>query len=258
LSERIIKHARVGDRPVMMCGEDLRRLLEAHGRVSGRYADATAIERDVTAIIAAARDAATRIEAEARSRGYEAGLAEGREKASAEIRAESGPLREQAERLLREAEERARLMERDAAIRAAALLADARREYERILAEAEPAVVRLALCIARKIVARELKEHPEDSVIALAREALAQAATNEEVSLKVHPDDLEAVRARQGELLQGSDPSLNVRVEPDASVPRGNCIAQTSLGTIDARVETQFEELSRELGVDDTQQEHVP
>jgi type III secretion protein L len=146
------------------------------------------------------------------------------------------------DRTVREAVEEGR---RDGLARAAAALATAAAERDRLLARVEPEVVALALAVARKVLGEELAARP-DAVAALAARALAEARERREVVLRVSPPDAGAVRAAEGRLATVlARAPLVVREDP--ALRPGDVVVETEAGRVDARVETQLELLARAL-----------
>ena len=160
----------------------------------------------------------------ARKAGYEQGYAEGRADAEEAVR------REWASRL----EE------------AKALLEDAYRMKESIIQEAEPFLVELSVAIAGKIVDRELERNPE-WVIGLIRKALARRREQGVITLCVAPDQLAFVLAARDELEMAVDSQAELQIVPDPTVTDRGCVIRTSFGSIDARIDTQLEEIKKAL-----------
>jgi flagellar biosynthesis/type III secretory pathway protein FliH len=130
--------------------------------------------------------------------------------------------------------------------RAAAALTAAAAERDRLLASAEPELVRLALAVAGKVVAGELALAPE-VVARIAAEALAAARDRREVVLRVHPADAGLLRAEEPRLLEALSRARAVAVREDPAVGRGGVVVETEAGTVDARIETRLEALRRAL-----------
>lgn len=163
------------------------------------------------ALLAAAREEAERIRAEAREQGREAGRSE------------------LASELLR-------------------VTAAHEHAHDRALAALEPQAIAIALQAAKQLLAGEVTARPEQ-VRAIVAPLLARLRRARSLVLHVHPDDraalepwLEALR------IEGRLPS-QLSVETDAALTRGGCVLRSEIGTLDARVETQLAALARALGV---------
>ncbi len=120
--------------------------------------------------------------------------------------------------------------------------------FTRVIEQAKPQIVRLALRVAEKILRQKLDLTPE-AVVPMIDEALRslRAQQNMRVILRVHPDDrpiLESHRQRWMERLPWLG-SLDIVVDED--LPRGGCRIETDFGTVDASVETQIRVVERHL-----------
>ena len=105
--------------------------------------------------------------------------------------------------------------------------------------EAEAELVELAFAVAKRIVRRELGVN-RGAVTALVRSCMAEFPAVGVKRVLVHPDDLEMVR--------GAVPP-HVEAVADAGVPRGGAVLETDQGRLDARIETQLDEIA--LGLAD-------
>ncbi len=126
---------------------------------------------------------------------------------------------------------------------ASALIEEARREREEIIRSAEPEIIDLALALAEKIVNQQLDLDPSLLLDMLKGIQLGDAL--QEIVLRVHPDRLAYLQEREAQLNQ-LFPQAKIRVEGDPGIERG-FILDTQLGTVDARVTTQLEELEMAL-----------
>jgi type III secretion protein L len=193
------------------------RILKGAAPVAARRVDAAVFDADrrVRQMVAAAEEEARRIVAEAESARARA-LAEAADAGRAEGRAD-----------------------------AAAILARAAMERDRLLREAEHDVVRLALAVARKILGRDLAATP-GAVVDLAAAALAEARGRREVVLRVSPADGAAILGAE-ERLAAVLARAPLEIREDASLAPGAAVVDTEGGRIDARVETQLAAVARAI-----------
>jgi flagellar assembly protein FliH len=114
-----------------------------------------------------------------------------------------------------------------------------------LMAEAEPALIQLALASAQKIVAGM----PIDVALveAVVREALQHAEDTAEITIQVHPEDLALLHKHESPLLNGSAAGKTIRFSSSEEATRGGCLVQTRFGIIDARRETKQEQLQISL-----------
>lgn len=147
------------------------------------------------------------IERQARQEGYAAGLAEGHAAAR---------------QLLDE-----RLARLDALCVAVARPLD---DFDKATGQE---LARLAMVMARRVVARELQLDPALIVQAVREAAAALPSATRELRIAVHPDDLELLReldASETHWRFGADPALS----------RGDCMLESARSRLDARVETRL------------------
>jgi len=133
---------------------------------------------------------------------------------------------------------------REGQARAAAALAAAAAERDRLLRGAEHEVVEIAVAVARKVLGRELGRSRE-AVVDLAAAAVAEARSRRDVVLRVSPADAAAVRAADGSFAALS--RAPIRIVEDPSLAQGGVIVETEAGRIDARIEAQLEAIERAI-----------
>lgn len=151
---------------------------------------------------------------QARDTGLQEGSRKGREEAAAELK----PV---VERLAR----------------AAADLSNLR---DRVRRQAEADLVKLALAIAKRVMHRELAVDP-DAMQGIVRSALDRLQNREVDRLRVHPSHIGPVRSCLEDA--GRAPALEVVGDP--SLNCGDAVFETSLGELDASVESQLREIER-------------
>ena len=116
-----------------------------------------------------------------------------------------------------------------------------------ITAGVEVEIVKLAVEIARKIVEREITIDPEVAVTVVKR-SLDRLHDRAIAEVHLHPVDLSYVRAHQDRL--GFRGTLDLK--ENESVSPGGCIIHTDSGDIDARIESQIDEIANGLLSDGT------
>lgn len=154
--------------------------------------------------------------AEGREQGKREGLAEGEQRAAAQL----APLIQRLSRSIAEVSQTGTSIRR----------------------EAEAEVVRLSLAIARRILHRELSMDPA-ALIGIAKAALDTVDARELQKIRVHPEDV----ALLSEELKRSAMPKRVEVIGDATLERGAVIFETTRGELDASVGTQLSEIERGL-----------
>jgi flagellar assembly protein FliH len=120
-----------------------------------------------------------------------------------------------------------------------------------VLRQAEEDIITLAFQFTRKILQYEVREHYEVLATTLKR-ALEHVVEQNQVMVRVHPDDLQYATEIQEELRLALGDIKTLAMQGDMSVGRGGCIVESNLGTIDARIEAQFEELEQRFRMQHT------
>lgn len=119
-------------------------------------------------------------------------------------------------------------------------------QKEKIIAEAEPFLVELSIAVAEKVICGELGQKPEQ-VLEMAKKVLNRSRVYGTVTICVNPRYYELVQENRAQLLALLDGQAELAVCPDHSVQDGGCVIRTQMGSVDARVTTQLEEIKRAL-----------
>lgn len=183
-------------------------------------ADAQARARALVEDAAARADA---IAQDARKRGHEEGFAAGRTAAEREMS--------------------------DMVVTMRGLLEMARVERHKLIEEADPELVRLALGIAERVLHQQVALD-RGVVVEMAKTAISRLIERDSVTVRVNPADLERIREHREELVALGD-IRNLRIVEDKRVDRGGVVVDTQAGTIDARIKTQLEEARGVLHIEE-------
>jgi flagellar assembly protein FliH len=170
--------------------------------------------RSARRLVAAAEAEADRVREEARAVGHAEGFESGRSEALAQL-----------------APSVAAAVEALSAVRV--LEADASERVER-------QAVELALQVAERVVAGTIAASPE-RLFDIVRGALRAIIERERVTLLVHPEDLDLMRDGVAEVTGALGGIEHLEVQEERRVARGGAIVRTSLGEVDARIETKLE-----------------
>lgn len=114
-------------------------------------------------------------------------------------------------------------------------------EYETVF---EKIVINTAYELAKKIVQKEIEK--ETIVNENIKAAIAKIIGANEVRIKINPADVEHINDYSKGLLNAS--SFNkIKFEPDERIQPGGCLIETDIGNVDARINSQLEELRLKL-----------
>jgi flagellar assembly protein FliH len=111
-----------------------------------------------------------------------------------------------------------------------------------VLRGAEQQVLRLAMAIARRVLAREIAVD-RGLLLAMARIALERLGERTSAIIRLHPDDYAAIGTPRGE----ADANEHVQIVADPIVGRGGCLVQSDFGLMEVGLDAQFGELARTL-----------
>jgi flagellar assembly protein FliH len=113
------------------------------------------------------------------------------------------------------------------------LYASAARPLQVLDEQTEQTLARLAMAVARRVIAHELALSPELIVKAVRQAISALPASTRELRVYVHPDDLQ--------LLKDSTASeAHWKLFADPLLARGDCRLESERSRLDARVETRI------------------
>lgn len=111
-----------------------------------------------------------------------------------------------------------------------------------ITAGSETGMVELALQIAKKVVQREVMVDREIA-LTLVKTCLAKLHDRSVASVHLNPEDFAFVQARREKLgFRGG-----LELIEDTTISMGGCLVHTETGEIDARIESQFDEIAHGL-----------
>lgn len=112
--------------------------------------------------------------------------------------------------------------------------------------EAEIAIVKLSLSIARKLLDREIEVNP-DSVLSVARCALRKVVDSTKIKIRINPSDIKTVENHKDKILGQLGKNSAIRIESDGTIQRGGCIIETSFGDIEAQIDKQYQIIEQAL-----------
>lgn len=159
---------------------------------------------------------------EAREQGFQQGFEQGLVEAKAQIQKEYHEKIDQAEQLLLQAFE----------------------QKEAIISEAEPFLLELSTVIASQIIKQELESAPE-KLIELIQQHIHRVKEKESITVCVHPEDFEFIQSQRAHLAAIVNGDTEIKVIPDYTVSSKGCIIRTAFGSVDARIDTQIEEIKK-------------
>lgn len=117
---------------------------------------------------------------------------------------------------------------------------------DKIFRESEDEIINLVMLVARKVIIRETTQ--DRSILAgVVHHALADLSSREEITVRINPEDYLLVTSVGDELLQKELLNERLLLKPDPSVAAGFCMVDTAMGTIDASLDGQMDQIYRSL-----------
>ena len=125
-------------------------------------------------------------------------------------------------------------------------LTEACTSRDRYLAGNETALLKLAVRIAEKLIGEELRVAPE-AITGIVNEALRSVRRAKRFAIQVHPADEPSLEEGLSALRTPAGASREIEIILNPSLSRGDCIIETEIGVIDARLDTQLKNIERAL-----------
>lgn len=110
----------------------------------------------------------------------------------------------------------------------------------------ESDMVAFVIEIARQVVKTEVTQNPQ-VVTEVLHNALRRVTDKDHVRIRVSLADAAEVRGMREDLLNLMDGVKNLEIVDDRRIGQGGCVVETNAGTIDAKIETQMDEVERVL-----------
>lgn len=117
-------------------------------------------------------------------------------------------------------------------------------EYDSIMAGMEADMVELVLEAARKAVAAELVTNRK-VIIQLVRDALLNCSNKSGAVLKVSAPDYDYIAENADEFQAAADGADELEIRKDSAMKPGDCIIETSLGSVDAGAGTRLDKVEK-------------
>ena len=127
-----------------------------------------------------------------------------------------------------------------------ALVEEVRDHLSTLYKESEEAVLKFAFGVAEKIIRREVGLD-RGIVLGNIKESVRRVLGVERVTIRVHPGDLASVREKKSIIQANGDSIREIVVEADEGLNPGDCVLESEMGNIDARISTQLKQIENML-----------
>lgn len=156
--------------------------------------------------------------------GYEDGYKEGKEAAAQEMQTKLDSAIAKAEQTLFFAEQQAK----------------------DIIIGAERQIIDIAMAMVSKILAREVEENPM-VILPIVTAALNKVRDQEQIEIRVHPEEYNLLLQARKDLQMVVGREQALQIVADQTIAPGGCVIDTAYGSVDARIDTQFDTLRKAL-----------
>jgi flagellar assembly protein FliH len=110
----------------------------------------------------------------------------------------------------------------------------------------EESLLKLGVFITEKIISREIRQDVK-IVQKMVSNALAKVSHGGKINIRVHPQDLEIVKSMSLNEILPQGTGGEIAIDADNQVDRGGCMIETPGGIIDSRIKTQLDEIFQEV-----------
>lgn len=117
---------------------------------------------------------------------------------------------------------------------------------EKVLRESEDELLKLIIMVARKVILREVAQ--DRSILSnVVQNAVAGLSERDEIIVRLNPDDYALATTGRDDVLRKELISNRMSLKPDPTVLSGCCMIDTEMGTINAGIDAQLDEIYRRL-----------
>lgn len=208
LIQKKLEAAEIKAREIIQSSEEEKAAIIESARAEGENLRLSAIR--------SGEEEAENIKEEARKKGYDDGMAASLEKGD-EIKAAALKIREEAVQY-----------------------------KEELLESTEPEAVELILSLVRKLISDEVDINP-DVVLLLIKKGLRQAIMTGDIFVHIAKEDFEYALENKNAILSAVETMATIEFIEDIALSKGQCIIETSFGSINCNIDDQYKELKKNM-----------
>lgn len=117
---------------------------------------------------------------------------------------------------------------------------------DKVLRESEDELLNLIIMVARKVILREVSQ--DRGILSdVLQSAIAGLSERDEITVRLNPDDYALATTGHDDLLARELASDRMNLKPDPTVLAGCCMIDTEMGTINASIDAQLDEIYRRM-----------
>jgi flagellar assembly protein FliH len=117
---------------------------------------------------------------------------------------------------------------------------------EKVMRESEDELVKLIMMVARKVILREISLDRKilNSVV---QAAISDLTDRGDITIRLNPDDYILVTTGHEDFFRKELITERMQVKSDPAVQQGCCLVDSEMGTVDAGIDAQLDEIFRRL-----------
>ncbi len=119
-------------------------------------------------------------------------------------------------------------------------------ERSRVLNSIESDVINLVIEICEKILSKNLQDD-EENILSIVLKGLDSLNNSDSITVIVSEDDFNIVEMSKDRLLSMGSLIENIKIKKDVKMEKGDCVIETTNGSVDVGLKTQLEELESVL-----------
>ena len=117
---------------------------------------------------------------------------------------------------------------------------------EKVIRESEDELVKLIMMVARKVIMREINMD-RTILYNVVRAALSDLTERDNITIRLNPDDYILVTSGHDDYFRKELVTERMHLKSDPTVLQGCCQVDSEMGTIDAGIDAQLDEIFRRL-----------
>ena len=117
---------------------------------------------------------------------------------------------------------------------------------EKVMRESEDDLIALIMKVARKVILREVTMD-RSILFGVVKAAIAALSERCEITIRLNPDDYILITSGPDESFRNELLTDRMRLKADPAVFQGSCLIDSEIGTIDAGIDGQLDEIFRRL-----------
>ncbi|MFP3904829.1 MAG: FliH/SctL family protein [Armatimonadota bacterium] len=119
-------------------------------------------------------------------------------------------------------------------------------QRQRLLASLKPGLVKMVVGIAEAVIQKELATDT-GVIVRTVESALSELGRSGRINARVHTDDARILRDAIADGTWKPPNVVELEITPDSEICRGGCVLQSDGGQVDATIQTQLQQIERQL-----------